>query len=214
MSNLALGDPPLDLCAPGVGTWGASLSAEGTTDRRAGWLNSYVHSEKLKDPTSELQVTLHDLSSTISEGERKQFEHLQEQCCREFLNVIEAGALKQAKEGKRNKYLKKVNEASEDFCHVALHYQNVFDVLSNTGDYTSVIWGALKILMLYKINNRELQQEVQKHLGDIGEWMTELCAYQYIPQTKAMQNIITATYTLLLKFLAEALKYYKDSRLG
>lgn len=139
---------------------------------------------------------------------------MEEQCCNESRGVIEAGALRYCKDGKKNKYLRKVSEASDEFCEIAMHYQNVFDVLSNTGDYTSAIWAAVKLLMIYRVNDSELRFQVARHLGNIGELLTELSTFSYAPKTRHMQKAITKTYKLILQFLTQALQYYKENKLS
>jgi hypothetical protein len=139
---------------------------------------------------------------------------MEEHCCGQFAAVIKAGALKEVKEGKRNRFLRKVSVQSANFCEIALHYQNVFDVLSNAGDYTSAIWGAVKLLMIYKVNDKVLQSEVKRRLCSIGEWLTEISTFGCIPKTRLMQHTITKIYARVLDFLSQALKFYKENKLS
>lgn len=154
------------------------------------------------------------LRAAASTAEKQQLASIEDHCCRELVKVINLGALRSVKEGKKNKHLRVVSEASSNFCEIALYYQNAFDVLSNGGDYTSVVWGALKLLMIYRVNDKTLQSEVKKHLHVIGGLLTEISTFSYLPNTRQMQQTITKIYELLLEFLYEAVRYYKENKLS
>jgi hypothetical protein len=172
------------------------------------------HSDLLNDAAIRLRDEIRQLRTSAKFDDDNEFESMEHHCCEQLVNVVKAGALRQVRAGKRNRFLRQVSEQSDNFCEIALHYQNAFDVLSNAGDYTSAIWGAVKILMIYRVNDKNLKSEVKAHLRTIGVRLTEISAFTCLPKNRMMQQTITSIYSHVLEFLSEALKYYKESKMG
>ncbi|CAG8983102.1 hypothetical protein HYALB_00004544 [Hymenoscyphus albidus] len=79
-------------------------------------------------------------------------------------------------------------------------------------EYVSLVWGAIKILMIAQINNQELKENVHSHLKNIArifELVDQLP--DLIPQ-KNLVEAVSEAYGLFSKFLAKAVKYHSECR--
>ena len=161
---------------------------------------------------SALQRSLQEFQAGASR-EQKEVLEKHEQQLRQVLS--ETKALHDAKEERkasRPRWRAKFRSGLDKFCATALHYQNIFDVLNEQApEYTSAIWGAVKILLVASVNNEKLRQEVVKAIEDIGWQFEQMELFVTLQPIKSVVETVTATYKTFIIFLDDALKHYKEN---
>jgi hypothetical protein len=129
--------------------------------------------------------------------------------------VVDANQDQLNKLGTQKPWMQKLNVVTNQFCETVLYYERVLDVLnSQAPQYTSAVWAAIKILLLYSVNNKRLKTQIPNQLQDIGKLLSQLEAISSLHPIKPIIDEVTRTYQDLVNFLREALKYYNESRFG
>ena len=103
----------------------------------------------------------------------------------------------------------KLQSGLSTFCETAHHYQRVLDVLNEQApEYTSAIWGAIKILLIASVNSERLKQGVLTHLEEVGRQFGIMQVFVDLQPSGNMVQTVTAAYNDFIKFLKKAIKYY------
>ena len=107
----------------------------------------------------------------------------------------------------------KIRSGCKAFSEVAYEYSKVMDLLvEQAPEYVSLVWGAIKIVLVVQINHEELKQKVREYMEQIKsrfEIVDHLTAYMPI------SNLVTSVakaYELFSRFLAKSVKYYSLNR--
>ena len=107
----------------------------------------------------------------------------------------------------------KIRSGFKAFSEVAYEYSKVMDLLvEQAPEYVSLVWGAVKILLVVQINHEELKQRVKEYMEQIKtrfEIVDHLTAY--MPKANLVTSVAKA-YELFSRFLAKAVKYYSLNR--
>ena len=107
----------------------------------------------------------------------------------------------------------KIRSGWKAFSEVAYEYSKVMDLLvEQAPEYVSLVWGAIKIVLVVQINHEELKQKVKEHMDQIKirfEIVDHLTAY--MPKANLVTSVAKA-YELFSRFLAKAVKYYSLNR--
>ncbi|KAF2667391.1 hypothetical protein BT63DRAFT_472150 [Microthyrium microscopicum] len=183
------------------------------SEERKGWITKFTNEEDLQRPTRKLHDALESFEESLSLNELHDVRHTEQQCLEDFEKVITEMAAREDKKGKRKEWIQKLCRRSERFCLIALHYQEVFNALNNQApQYTSVIWAAVRFLLVYNTNNEKLKASVADTLDKIGRDLEQLEVISTLQPVRQIVTGVTDTYKHLMGFLAEALSYYKESR--
>lgn len=109
----------------------------------------------------------------------------------------------------------KIKAGCKAFSEVTYEYSKIMDVLVNQApEYVSLIWGAIKLVIVVQINHQELKRKVKEHMDQIKikfEIIDRLTAY--MPKANLVVSVAKA-YELFSRFLAKAVKYYSLNRLS
>ena len=109
----------------------------------------------------------------------------------------------------------KIRSGCKAFSEVTYEYSKVMDLLVDQApEYVSLVWGAIKIVLVVQINHEELKQKVKEYMEQIKikfEIVDHLTAY--MPKANIVTSIAKA-YELFSRFLAKAVKYYSLNRLS
>ena len=107
----------------------------------------------------------------------------------------------------------KIKAGYKTFSEVTYEYSKIMDVLVNQApEYVSLVWGAIKIVLVVQINHQELKQKVKEYMEQIKakfEIIDHLTAY--MPKANLVVSVAKA-YELFSRFLAKAVKYYSLNR--
>ncbi|KAH0565970.1 hypothetical protein GP486_000638 [Trichoglossum hirsutum] len=120
---------------------------------------------------------------------------------------------KKAYDGSSNK--KKVQKWLQKFSSQIMYYGAVLDTLAqHHPEYVALAWGTVKFVFIGVLNHAELLVQFSKALAKIGEVLprTELNAVLY--PTSQMKEAITTLYAYIIRFLQQAVKWYKMSPAG
>ncbi|GAB1312744.1 Nacht domain protein [Madurella fahalii] len=96
-----------------------------------------------------------------------------------------------------------------------LYYGQVLDVLSqHHPEYVSLVWGAVKFILMGIINHENLISQFSKALSWIAQALPrcELSAELY--QTDEMKSAVASLYAHILLFLQQAIKWYNVGPAG
>ncbi|KAK3901236.1 hypothetical protein C8A05DRAFT_16554 [Staphylotrichum tortipilum] len=93
------------------------------------------------------------------------------------------------------------------FIDILHHYQGVFDVLSQAGDfnYLAVIWGGMKLMLMMAKNKRELLSRITDMLVDIGLTLSRIEVYSRLFPTARMVELVSMLYAAVADFLEEVI---------
>ena len=109
----------------------------------------------------------------------------------------------------------KIKSGFKAFSEVIYEYSKIMDVLiQQAPEYVSLVWGAIKIILVVQINHQELKLKVKEYMEHIKirfEIIDHLTAY--MPKANLVVSVAKA-YELFSRFLAKAVKYYSLNRLS
>ncbi|KAK4154701.1 hypothetical protein C8A00DRAFT_42577 [Chaetomidium leptoderma] len=96
------------------------------------------------------------------------------------------------------------------FIDVLHHYQGVFDVLSQAGDfaYLAVVWGGMKMLLMMAKNKKDLLAKVTDMLVEIGLTLSRIEVYAKLYPTARMVELISMIYAAVAEFLEEVILHF------
>ena len=107
----------------------------------------------------------------------------------------------------------KIKSGCKAFSEVTYEYSKMMDLLvAQAPEYVSLVWGAIKIVLVVQINHEELKQKVKEYMEQIKirfEIVDHLTAY--MPKANLVTSVAKA-YELFSRFLAKAVKYYSLNR--
>ena len=75
-------------------------------------------------------------------------------------------------------------------------------------EYTSAIWGAIKILLVPSVNHEKLKQGVISALETVGDPFAIMKVIVDLQPSELLVQTLTAAYSDFVKFLNKAVKYY------
>lgn len=117
------------------------------------------------------------------------------------------------KDANASKWKSKLQSGLATFCETAQHYQKTLDILNEQApEYTSAIWGAIKILLIPSFNHEKLKQGVIAALQSVGDQFALMKVIVDLQPTELMVQTVTAAYSDFIKFLKKAVKYYSQCR--
>ena len=103
----------------------------------------------------------------------------------------------------------------ERFCHVALEYSKLLDVIMNgVPEFAGLAWGIMKVLLCANINHAKLKENVEQHLISIGEQSALVDQFVYYSPTERMAEMVGLLYADFGNFLRKAIDHYAKSKLG
>lgn len=131
----------------------------------------------------------------------------------DFQAVIKEARKKQnakdSKSASRPSWMAKLQSGLSTFCETAHHYQGVFDVLNEQApEYTSAIWGAIKILLMASVNSEKLKQGIHTHLQELGRQFGIMQVFVDLQPSETLVQIVIAAYTEFIRFLKKAVRFY------
>ena len=116
---------------------------------------------------------------------------------------------KDSKSASRHAWMAKLQSGLSTFCETAHHYQGVLDVLNEQApEYTSAIWGAIKILLMASVNSEKLKQGVHTHLEELGRQFGIMQVFVDLQPSETLVQIVIAAYSDFVRFLKKAVKFY------
>ena len=132
---------------------------------------------------------------------------------RDFQAVLEEAQEKQnakdSKSASRPAWMAKLQSGLSTFCETAHHYQKVLDVLNEQApEYTSAIWGAIKILLMASVNSEKLKRGIHTHLQELGRQFGIMQVFVDLQPSETLVQIVIAAYRDFIKFLKKAVKFY------
>jgi len=120
---------------------------------------------------------------------------------------------KEAKQKSKKVWMKKLGSGLEAFRDTAVHYQKILDVInSQAPEYTTPVWGALKLILLISTNQSDLKAGVEEHLKTIAHQFEIMRVLADLSPTQTTTDAVIEVYASFLTFLGEALKYYSEGR--
>ncbi|KAL9107035.1 MAG: hypothetical protein Q9227_007981 [Pyrenula ochraceoflavens] len=100
------------------------------------------------------------------------------------------------------------------FSTVALEYSKMLDVVMNQSpEYAGLAWGAIRMLLVAHTNHSKLKYSVEHHLIHFGQEFGVVNQLMNAHPTAKMVEAVSEAYSAFSKFLAKAVKYYKESKL-
>ena len=116
---------------------------------------------------------------------------------------------KDLKRASRPAWMAKLQSGLSTFCETAHHYQGVLDVLNEQApEYTSAIWGAIKILLMASVNSEKLKQRTHTHLQELGRLFGIMRVFVDLQPSERLVQFVIAAYGEFIRFLEEAVKFY------
>ncbi|KAM0796207.1 hypothetical protein BDR22DRAFT_893540 [Usnea florida] len=131
----------------------------------------------------------------------------------DFQAVLEEAQKKQnaknLKSASRPAWAAKLQSGLSTFCETAHHYQAVLDVLNEQApEYTSAIWGAIKILLMASVNSEKLKQGIHANLQELGRQFGIMRVFVDLQPSETLVQTVIAAYRDFIKFLKKAVKFY------
>ena len=128
-------------------------------------------------------------------------------------NIADLGAI--ASRSAASEGTAKFARGMDRFCHVALEYSKLLDVVMNgCPEYAGLAWGIMKVLLCAQINHAKLKENVEQHLISIGEQSALVDQFVYYSPTERMAEMVGLLYADFGKFLRKAIDHYAKSKLG
>lgn len=107
----------------------------------------------------------------------------------------------------------KVQSGLATFCKIAHHYQTIFDVLNNQApEYTTAIWGAIKILLVVSVNHENFKLGVISNIEKVGDQFALMKVIVDLQPSEQMIKTVTRAYSDFINVLKKAVKYYTQCR--
>ena len=114
---------------------------------------------------------------------------------------------------KRQRAQGKFKACCRRFCEETYKYSKIMDLLAGAApEYVSLVWGAIKIVLVVQINHEEVKENIKEHLESIAckfETIDHLAVY--MPKKILIVQVAKA-YDLFSRFMAKAVKFYKLSK--
>lgn len=133
---------------------------------------------------------------------------------RTIAEATEAHIKREAKASRRP-WKKNLSSRYGKFCDIAYHYQSLFDVLNNQApEYTTAVWGAVKLLLLVSVNDAKLKEGVIQTLGEVGHQLSLMKVIVELQPSSEVVKAVTQVYIDCEAFLLEAIMYYNENRAG
>ncbi|KAF2739170.1 hypothetical protein EJ04DRAFT_354324 [Polyplosphaeria fusca] len=169
---------------------------------------SYKHADDvLKEAYEKAKVSL---SETFSTDEIASFGIGQDISLDDVKKTLE--------ESKRKYESKKTSKVHKWLCVLSnkiMYYAPVVDVFAQVQpEYSSVIWGTMKFLMMSVMNHDEMTRRLSKAFASIADLLpkTELSLLLY--PTERMVEAIAQLYSSMMAFMMHAVKWYKQGRIA
>lgn len=80
--------------------------------------------------------------------------------------------------------------------------------------WESLAWGAVRFLLTAGIKYQKLKEKVEVCLGQIGENFKKISSFSKIYPTEQIVQHVCGAYSEFVKFLENAVRFYKDSKLS
>ncbi|KAI1110011.1 hypothetical protein F5Y14DRAFT_430588 [Nemania sp. NC0429] len=124
-------------------------------------------------------------------------------------SVVEARVTYETRKGES-----KVRKALVEFSEKVYYYSGVMDVLvSHHPEYTALVYGAIKFLLVGVVNHQKHLTQLCTGLGDIANILPRAQLILLLYPTRHIKKIIVDIYVNILKFLLRALCWYQESKL-
>lgn len=176
-------------------------------------LTSDLCRQAVEDPVAKLSERIQQFDKEASATQKTQLQTSEA----DFQTILEQAKGKQdaklAKDANASKWRSKLQSGLATFCKTAQHYQKILDVLTEQApEYTSAIWGAIKILLISSINHEKLKHGVISALDTVGDQFALMKVIVDLQPSDLMVQTVTAAYSDFVKFLNKAVKYYTQCR--
>ncbi|KAI4134158.1 MAG: hypothetical protein LQ347_001756 [Umbilicaria vellea] len=95
------------------------------------------------------------------------------------------------------------------------YYGNIMDVLvQHHPEYTSLAWGAMKVLFVGVVNHEKLLSRLSQGLCQVADALPRLELTARLYPTERVKRALVAMYAHILKFLVRSLRWYQETRLS
>ena len=115
----------------------------------------------------------------------------------------------ESRQTRRQKAQIKIRDGCRAFSEVTYEYSKIMDALvGQAPEYVSLVWGAMKIILVTQINHEELKQKVKQCMEQIK---LKFEMIDHLTELTPRANLVAAVakvYELFSRFLAKAVKYY------
>lgn len=102
-----------------------------------------------------------------------------------------------------------------NFFLVVNGYVAVLDVVASAyPGWESLAWGAVRFLLTAAIKYQKLKDQVEVYLEKIGDNFKKISSLSKIYPNEQIVDHVGSAYSEFVKFLENAVRYYKDSRLS
>lgn len=167
----------------------------------------------VEDPVAKLSERIQQFDKEASATQKTQLQTPEA----DFQTILEQAEGKQdaklAKDANASKWRSKLQSGLATFCKTAQHYQKMLDfMMEQAPEYTSAIWGAMKILLIPSVNHEKLKQGVISALETVGDQFALMKVIVDLQPSDLMVQTVTAAYVDFIKFLNKAVKYYTQCR--
>ena len=171
-----------------------------------------IRRPELEIPMTSLRQRVHDFGKAAPPQELATLAAAEN----EFEDILQLAKQKEQdlrrKMAMRSGWRAKLNSSLTTFCETVYYYQKILDVLNQQApEYSTAIWGAIKLLLLCTVNNEKLKKGVREHLDNIGHYFSIMSVFVDVQPTGAMVQRVTAAYTDFIIFLKKAVKYYTQN---
>lgn len=177
-----------------------------TADSRSG---------RITESQKNLSVRVKSFKEEATGDQKKELEKQDAAFDKIIAEIKERQTKKEAKEAKKPAWMKNVGSKLEAFRDTAVYYQKILDVINGQApEYTTPVWGALKLILLVSTNQSDLREGVEGHLKTIAQQFELMRVLADINPTKTTTDAVIEVYGSFLTFLEEALKYYSEGALS
>ncbi|KAI9841443.1 MAG: hypothetical protein M1838_003577 [Thelocarpon superellum] len=102
---------------------------------------------------------------------------------------------------------------TEHFVDVLTTYGTCLDVLSQSyAQYTCLVWGSFRFVLQVSQNYYAFFEKIKVTLCEIADDLPRILMYQQLLSTKRMQKIVAELYAHIVRFLQEAIVFYRRKR--
>jgi hypothetical protein len=93
-------------------------------------------------------------------------------------------------------------------------YSGVLDIVAQWHpEYSALVWGSIKWLLLIAMNYISLAQRIADMLEEIGDNLPRFLLYQQLLPTSRMSQVISKLYAAVIEFLYCTIIYFHRSRI-
>ncbi|KAL9118612.1 MAG: hypothetical protein Q9187_004840 [Circinaria calcarea] len=167
-----------------------------------GWASAITKDPDMHKSRAALAQEVLNFERTMTKEDQKRYYAVKQDFEKAIKEAKEAQIKREAR-ASRTPWKRSLSSRYAKFCDIAHYYQSLFDVLNNQApEYTTAVWGAVKLLLLASVNNAKLKDGVIQTLDEVGSHLSLMKVIVELQPSADMVKAVTQVYDTVAAFKA------------